>query len=210
MSTAPLLTIKGEEKEKVTLAKQMFGEKAPVQVMAQAVRVYLANQRKAKPKTKTRGEVAKTTAKMYKQKGTGRARHGAYSAPIFVGGGVALGPTGNQNWKMKMPKKMAELAFRGALTEKAEEKNVAVVSGAGKATGKTKQVNDLVTKLAEKKGQLLVVTASDQKGFIKAVRNIAGVSVSQAERLNTYDILKAKKLVFTEEAIAQMLKIHAN
>ena len=90
MSTAATFNIKGEKIEAVTLPKELFGVEVKPQLLAQAVRVWLSNQRKAFAKTKTRKDVAKTTAKMYKQKGTGRARHGSYAAPIFVGGGVVV------------------------------------------------------------------------------------------------------------------------
>jgi len=110
--------------EKAKIPAKMAKVKIDQQLMAQAVRVYLSNQRSALAKTKTRGEVARTTAKMYKQKGTGRARHGAYSAPIFVGGGVAFGPTGGQNYRRKMSKALGKLAFASALALKFGEKTI--------------------------------------------------------------------------------------
>src|SRR3990167_4064766 len=138
MTTAQSYNLKGERQEKLNLPKEQFGVNASPSLLAQAVRIFLSNQRRAAAKTKTRAEVAKTTAKMYKQKGTGRARHGSYAAPIFVGGGVAHGPSGEQNYKMSLPVKMRRLALLGALSAKAEAKQVMVVTGCEKASGKTK------------------------------------------------------------------------
>src|SRR3989337_4248642 len=126
MISAPTINIKGTDAEKTVLPKDVFEKKVKPVILAQAVRVWLSNQRAANAKTKTRTEVSKTTAKMYKQKGTGRARHGSYSAPIFVGGGVAHGPTGGENWKLKLPAKMTKKALLGALSIRAREKKLIV------------------------------------------------------------------------------------
>src|SRR3989339_2278990 len=140
MITAATYDIKGQQGEKIKLPEKIFGAKVKPIVMAQAVRVYLSNQRKALAKTKTRADVAKTTAKMFKQKGTGRARHGSYAAPIFVGGGVAHGPSGEQNYKLSLSSKMRKLALLGALSAKASAHEIMVIEGSDKATGKTKQL----------------------------------------------------------------------
>src|SRR3989339_761921 len=140
MITAATYDIKGQQGEKIKLPEKIFGAKVKPIVMAQAVRVYLSNQRKALAKTKTRADVAKTTAKMYRQKGTGRARHGSYAAPIFVGGGIAHGPSGKQNYKLSLPAKMRRLALLGALSVKAKAKEILIVEGVDKALGKTKQL----------------------------------------------------------------------
>src|SRR3990167_7073702 len=137
MSTAATFNIKGEKVEAVTLPKEIFGVEVKPQLLAQAVRVWLSNQRKAFAKTKTRKDVAKTTAKMFKQKGTGRARHGSYAAPIFVGGGVAHGPSGEQNYRMELPKHLKRKALAGALTEKAKAGELTILTGGEKAQGKS-------------------------------------------------------------------------
>ena len=117
MITAPTVSLKGEAEEKTKLPEAIFGATVSPQLLVQAVRVYLFNQRRAQAKTKTRGEVAKTTAKMYRQKGTGRARHGAYSAPIFGGGGGSLGPGGQQNYHRRMSKPFIHMVLIGELAE---------------------------------------------------------------------------------------------
>src|SRR3989337_2388563 len=139
MISAPTINIKGTDAEKTVLPKDVFEKKVKPVILAQAVRVWLSNQRAANAKTKTRTEVAKTTAKMYKQKGTGRARHGSYAAPIFVGGGVAHGPSGEQNYRMELPKHLKRKALAGALTEKAKAGELTILTGGEKAQGKSKE-----------------------------------------------------------------------
>lgn len=202
MSTAATFNIKGEKIEAVTLPKELFGIEVKPQLLAQAVRVWLSNQRKGNAKTKTRKDVAKTTAKMYKQKGTGRARHGSYAAPIFVGGGVAHGPSGEQNYKLTLPAKMRKLALLGALSVKAAAHEVMVIEGSDKASGKTKQLAWLPK---EKK---LVIINKDQTKFKRAVRNIEQTSVRGPESLSAYEILAHKQLILTKEVIANIKKIH--
>jgi LSU ribosomal protein L4P len=139
MPKTDLLDINGKKVGTINLPPEIFAAEVNPPLMAQAVRVYLANQRKAHPKTKTRAEVNRTKAKWYRQKGTGRARHGSRAAPIFVGGGVAHGPTGEQNYQLKMPKKMKKAALFSALTSKFKEKEILVVKGLEKIEPKPKK-----------------------------------------------------------------------
>jgi large subunit ribosomal protein L4 len=208
MITVPTYSTKGVEGEKMTLPEKVFGVEVNETLLAQAVRVYLSNQRSAHAKTKTRSEVEKTTAKMYKQKGTGRARHGAYSAPIFVGGGIALGPTGTQNYKMRMPVKMNRLAIVGALSDKAKEKAIVILTNADKAELKTKDAQTVLGKLGDAKKTLLVA-AKEQTNIIRSWRNLKNVSVVCDEILNSYEIMVNKRLVMTEEVIANLKKKYA-
>lgn len=205
MITAPTFTIKGIEAEKTNLPEKVFGIEASPKLLTQAVRVYLSNQRRAHAKTKTRGEVIKTTAKMYKQKGTGRARHGSYSAPIFVGGGIAHGPTGTQNYKMSMPAKMAKLALLGSLSDKAKNKAVVVISETAKSSGKTKEAAALMEKVLEGK-KALMITADTKEMFSKGCKNIKNLTVIGLNTLNTYEVIKSKKLVLTTEAVKELTK----
>jgi large subunit ribosomal protein L4 len=191
--------------EKLKLPKNIFGVRVNPVLMAQSVRVYLSNQRKAKAKTKTRAEVAKTTAKMYKQKGTGRARHGAYSAPIFVGGGIAHGPTGTQNYHRKMSKAGKRAALLSALSDRAAGKNVHVISDSSKFS-KTKQAGDWLLKEKLSGGKILLVAVDKQTGLVRAFRNLTGVAVTRPENLSAYLILKFPQLVITPEAIAEIMK----
>ncbi len=207
--TTETITLAGEKGEKMTLPPGVFGVKADKRLLATAVRVWRANQRKANAKTKTRGEVAKTTAKMYRQKGTGKARHGSFSAPIFVGGGIAHGPDGWQNYKLKMTTAVKRLALAEALSDKATDKNVVVVTGADKASGKTKQMAALVKK-AGWNGKILVVGTAAQTAWVRGWKNVPQTTIRLVEQINTYLVVANKQLVVTAEAIAEMEKKYVN
>ncbi len=198
MSTANSINIDGKEGEKVTLPKAVFGIKGKPAIVAQAVRTHLSNQRRAVAKTKTRAEVSKTTAKMYRQKGTGRARHGSYAAPIFVGGGIAFGPDGLQNHKMSLTKSMGRLALLTALNKKAEAKQIFVLEGLSKIK-KTKDAKAL-------EGRKLIVISEAQLENGKFLRNLDRVSLMTAMQLNAYHVFSHPTVYFTPEALEELSK----
>jgi len=205
MISASAFNLKGEKLTAVKLPKEAFGVEVKPTLLAQAVRVWLSNQRKSSAKTKTRTEVAGSTRKLFKQKGTGRARHGSIRAPIFVGGGISHGPSGEQNYKMSLPAKMRRLALIGALSVKATAKSIKIVDGAGKANGKTKQLEWL-----DEGMKTLVVAGSGQDKFKQGIRNLQGMSIAQAESLSAYAVLANKQLVITVEALEEIKKRYAN
>lgn len=206
--TAQTFNLKGEKLKETTLPEELFGLKVKPIVLAQAVRVYLSNIRAGSAKTKTRAEVAKTTAKMFKQKGTGKARHGSWAAPIFVGGGIAHGPDGLQNYKLKFPEAMRKLAMKGALSVKAADKKVCIVAGAEEASGKTKEIAQLVKKAGL--DRVLVVTGVKQKQFNRAIKNLDGITQISVGQLNTYTILKYRNLLITKEALGELKKVYVD
>ncbi len=210
MITAHTYTILGGEGEKTSLPEKMFGVKVQAELLAQARRVFLANQRKSNAKTKTRSEVNKTTAKMYKQKGTGRARHGAYSAPIFVGGGISHGPTGTQNYELKMPAQLKRLALLGALSAKAASKKVVVLSGGDKANGKTKQASEWSNKTGVSGGRMLLVTGPKQEMLAREWRNIEKAEITRGASMNAYQVLISKWVIFTDEALKEAVKTYVD
>lgn len=211
MPKLDLLTISGEKSGTVSLPKEIFAAKINLPLMAQAVRVYLANQRKAHAKTKTRSEVSLTKAKWYRQKGTGRARHGSKTAPIFVGGGIAHGPTGQENYKLKLSQKMRKMALFSALTSKLKDKNILVVKGFERVEPKTKKMAEILAKLkvkSEKKDKkalkILIIIPGVLANLHRAARNIEGVSLVRADLLNTYEILNNEKIIFTKESLEKL------
>lgn len=206
MPKIDLLTIKGEKAGKINLPPQIFAAEVNPQLMAQAVRVYLANQHKAHPKTKTRAEVNRTKAKWYRQKGTGRARHGSRSAPIFVGGGVAHGPTGRENHKLRMPEKMRRAALFSALTSKFKEGDILVVKGLEKIEPKTKKMAEALEKLKVKsqKSKVMLVLPHILENISRAARNIKNLSFIQATCLNTYKVLNSGKIIFTPASVDKL------
>lgn len=187
----------------LSLPKEIFAGKINEQLLKQAIRVYLNNQKSHHAHTKTRGEVSYTTAKIWKQKGTGRARHGAKSAPIFVGGGIALGPR-SRNILLDLPKKMRKAALISALSQKAKEGQIMGVSGLDKATGKTKEAAQLIKKVGKRSN--LVVGSTEMKTIQKAVRNLPNTKFTSGLELNTLDVVKFQNIIVTKEGLAQLEK----
>lgn len=197
----------GQKSGQIVLPSDIFAAQIRQPLMTQAVRVYLSNQRKAKAKAKTRAEVSGSGKKIWRQKGTGRARHGDRYAPIFVGGGVAHGPTGKENYKLKMPKKMARQALSAALTSKFRDGELIIVSGLTKIEPKTAKMVKILAKLKinlSKTGKILLILPKIFKNVVLAARNIKGVRLILVGNLNTYEVLNGGKLIFMKEAIEKL------
>lgn len=214
MSKAELYTITGRKLGQLSLPKEIFTAPINAQLITQSVRVYLANQRKAKAKAKTRGEVSGSRRKIWRQKGTGRARHGDRFAPIFVGGGRAHGPTGEENYQLKMSKTMGRKALFSALTSKLKDKEVIVIKGLAKIEPKTKVLVKIIDSLSLKKKdkksktKILLILPSVLDNINRAARNLAGTDLALANQLNTYQVLNYDYLVFTEESIDKLKEIY--
>ncbi len=180
--------------ENPTLPKEIFGVTAKPELLAQAVRVFLANQHQGTQSALTRAEVNRTRKKLYKQKGTGGARHGDRKAPIFVGGGVAFAPKPRDR-HLSLSSAMRKKALLGALTLKAKEKNVLVLADTPKPTGKTK---DLTKILSGTKNWLIATSGKDNLLF-RSARNISGVTILPIHLLSAYHVLRADKVLIMEE-----------
>lgn len=192
-----VIDLTGKEVEKVELSNEVFAIEPNTQVMFDAVQVYQANLRQATAKTKKRAEVSGGGKKPWRQKGTGRARAGSTRSPIWVGGGVALGPDGNQSYKLSQNKKAHKLALKSALTLKVKEKELKVFHGF-EFVGKTKEAVKFLSAIkAEKK--VLLVTADDL--LIQAANNLSNVILRTANNISVYDLLNANHLVISEEDI---------
>lgn len=204
--SVPVYGMAGTKKGAIELPGKFFGAKVNEKLMAQAVRVYLINQRQGAASTKTRGEVTGSTRKIYRQKGTGRARHGSIKAPIFVGGGIVFGPR-PRKFDFKFSKQMKKKALASALTQKLSDQKVLVVDSKG-ASGKTSEFAKLFKKLnlvSEKKDNLVLFVSDSNSEAKRAVRNIHGVTVRNAESINTYEILTNKNVVFAKDAIQNLV-----
>ncbi|HVZ67313.1 MAG TPA: 50S ribosomal protein L4 [Patescibacteria group bacterium] len=196
--------IDGSKKGTVSLSAEIFGAPVNTSLMSQAVRVYLVNQRQGTAATKTRGEVTGSTRKIYRQKGTGKARHGAITAPIFVGGGIAFGPR-PRIFDLKMSKQMRRKALFSALSFKNGEGKVFVVDVNG-ASGKTKEMSKVLKTMGTvnkdgKANKVLFVT-EDEK-VKKTVANIGGLTRESAHVLNTYSVLNSNFIVFEKNALVK-------
>ena len=209
MPTTDVYSINKKELSKISLPKEIFAIEVNKRLLAQAVKVYLSNQRQANAKTKTRSEVNFSTRKIWKQKGTGRARHGAKSAPIFVKGGRAHGPTGEQNYKLKLSQKMKKKALASALTQKLKDNKLVVIEGLMKIKGKTKEINKIIARFRKpatskdkkKKTKITIILPEVWENVIRAGRNIPYLDFLQVKQLNAYEILNGGMLVFTKESI---------
>jgi large subunit ribosomal protein L4 len=207
MPKADLLTIEGKKAGTVSLPAEIFAAKINPPLMAQAVRVYLANQRSARAKTKTRAEVKRTKAKWFRQKGTGHARHGARSANIFVGGGVAHGPTGQQNFKLKLSQKMRQRALFSALSSKFKNQEIIIVQGLEKIPPKTARMKKIMENLALKTAKktplskILLVMPQPLENVVRAAGNLKNLTLIQANLLNPYAVLAQNKLILMKESI---------
>ncbi|MEK7498041.1 MAG: 50S ribosomal protein L4 [Patescibacteria group bacterium] len=179
---------------KITLPKE-FHQKANASALAQAIRVYTDRSHLGLAKVKTRSEVNKTTKKLYKQKGTGGARHGSKSAHIFVGGGVAHGPKGIKR-VLKLTDSLRKKALGLALSSKAKDEKVLVVSGFS-TVKKTKEISDFLGKIKEKR--FLIALNSENIDRAKFVRNIKNVRVVNYRDLNAYNVLFGGTLVLDSD-----------
>ncbi len=203
MPKVDVYTLSGTKSGQIELPKAVFAAKINESLMAQAVRVYLSNQRQSQAKAKSRSEINLTKAKWFKQKGTGRARHGARSAPIFVGGGVAHGPNGEQNYHLKMAKKMKKQALFSALTSKFKANEMMVVKDLAKIEPKTKKMKMLLEKLV-KDGKSTIVLSEKLENVSRSARNLKGVNLSQFNQLNTYQVLNGGQFIFMKEAVEKL------
>lgn len=208
-TTAKLFTVNGKSAGSIKLSKELFGTIINEELIAQSIRVYLANQRQGTSSTKTRGEVKGSRKKVWRQKGTGRARHGSITGPIFVGGGIVFGPK-PRDFRLSMPKKMKRQALKSALSQKSLDDTIFVVSGV--FTGKTNQITNIFKsmKTVDKKRRInSVLFVVDSKGGSarRGARNIRGVDVELSTNIAPYLISKNKYLVITKDAITEMEKL---
>ncbi|AWN27920.1 50S ribosomal protein L4 [Streptomyces libani] len=198
MSTIDILSPAGDKAGTVELPTEIFDAKVSVPLIHQVVVAQLAAARQGTHKTKTRGEVRGGGKKPYRQKGTGRARQGSTRAPQFAGGGIVHGPV-PRDYSQRTPKKMKVAALRGALTDRARNSRIHVVSGVVEGDISTKAAKTLLGKVSERKNVLLVAERSDEAAWLSA-RNLPQVHILEPGQLNTYDVLVSDDVVFTKAA----------
>lgn len=183
----------GEEVGNVDLPESIFEARVNRGLMHQALVRQLANARQGTHKAKGRSEVNRTTAKMYRQKGTGNARHGSRRAPIFVGGGVAHGPK-PRSYEKGMPRKMRRAALRSALTIKAGNGDIVVLDKLSLDMPKTKEMVVVLEQLAKGASALVLLSERDEN-IDKSVRNLSNAKAIRASYLNIRDLLGYDKIV---------------
>jgi len=202
----PVLDHKGKKVEEVELPEEIFEVEVNVGLMHQAYVRQMANARQANAHTKTRSEVRLTKAKWYRQKGTGRARHGARSAPIFVGGGRAHGPRNDRNYKKNMPKKMRRKALCCALSALARDEQLVIVKDIKLKEEKTSFMADYVSAVAGADSALVLFTP-EQKELSRTAHNLDRVTALNVNYLNIRDLLSHEKVVISLDAL-ESIKAH--
>ena len=193
-----VLTLDAKSAGEIELSDAIFGLEPRNDLIQRVVVWQLAKRRAGTHKTKRRGEINMTTKKMYRQTGTGAARHGAQSAPQFVGGGKAMAPVVRSH-EFDLPKKVRAAGLRHALSAKAKDSKIIVVDEAMSKETKTKVLAKSLGKLGAENA--LIVDGTFDLNFALSARNIRGVFLLPAEGLNVYDILKRDKLVLTKAAV---------
>ncbi len=189
---------------KTSLDKKVFAVNVKSHgLLKSAYHAYLDNKRTNLAKTKTRGEVVGSTKKPWRQKGTGRARFGSRYNPIWRGGGIIFGPTGEENYSKKLNKKAKRVAVCQALTLAVQSGALAVIDDFIVNDGKTKSAKKLLDKVGAKRNTLVAVAKADDS-TTKAVRNIPNVKLMSAGYLNVYDVLNADFVVITKPALDEI------
>ncbi|MFZ0545151.1 MAG: 50S ribosomal protein L4 [Candidatus Promineifilaceae bacterium] len=200
MMKVPVLNMAGNEVGSIELPAGVFEQSINRDLMHQALVRQLANARRGTHKAQTRAEVNRTTAKWYRQKGTGRARHGSRKAPIFVGGGVAHGPKPRAYTK-DMPRKMRRGALRSALSVKAQNNDIVVLDMLEMDVPKTKEMAKVVTQVIKGNASALVLLAERNETVEKSARNLPNVKALHANYLNIRDLLGHQKLIMPLSAL---------
>ena len=194
-----ITTLDGGNAGSVELDDAIFGLEPRADILHRMVRWQLAKRRAGTHAVQNRSDVSRTTKKMYKQKGTGRARHGAASAPQFRGGGRAFGPQVRSH-AHDLPKKVRALALKHALSAKAKDASLLVVDDVRLEEAKTKALKERFGKLGL--GNALIIGGAEiDDNFGKAARNIPNIDVLPVQGINVYDILRREKLVLTRAAV---------
>ena len=194
------------KKNTIEVMDKIFSSKINKKLVSNILYKINSNYKGRKAKTKQKNEIIGSTAKIYAQKGTGNARHASRKAPIFVGGGVAHGPKGESNYKTrKVNKKEKKNGILSLLTEKKELKNLIIFTDFTKEIKKTKDMNAILKKF-DANDSLLVLDKSSKEKIFKSIRNIKNVKLTDINHFSAFDIVKHKKLIFTETSIKELEK----
>jgi len=198
-------SIKGIKTTPWELNEKSLGKLNP-SLLSQALRIYISNPHQKTSVVKTRGEVAGSTRKIYRQKGTGRARHGARYAPIFVGGGIAHGPKGERPQNLILPKKMRSRALASALLLKLQDSQISGLQAASKVDGKTSSLARLMATIANHpKNKVLVITSARINPLYRALSNLQGTTMKRASLVNAYDLVSSDYVILTKKALDSIL-----
>ncbi|MDD3840378.1 MAG: 50S ribosomal protein L4 [Clostridia bacterium] len=207
MPVVDLYNMTAQKVGEVDLNDSIFGTEINEKLMHQVVKMQLANKRQGTHSTKTRGEVRGGGAKPWRQKGTGRARHGSIRSPIWVKGGITFGPK-PRDYSYDMPKKMKRQALKSALSSKVMNNNFVVIDQLDFEQPKTKEMKKVLDSFNIDKKVLLVIDKS-QTNVMLSSRNIQGVKIAYVNTLNVLDILSYDKFMVTKSVVDKIEEVYA-
>ena len=194
------------KKESIEVLDKIFLAKINQKLVNNVLYKTNANYKKRHAKTKQQNEVSGPTSKIYAQKGTGNARHASKKAPIFVGGGIAHGPKGQLSYKTrKLNKSEKKQSIKSLISEKNKNNNLIVFNDFNSEIKKTKEMNSILKKFEIDKSLIILDKVSKQK-IEKSIRNIPNIKVTDINHFSAFDIVKFKKIVFTESSIKELEK----
>ena len=194
------------KKSSIEVLDKIFSAKINHKLVSSVLYKTNANYKGRHAKTKQQNEVAGPTSKIYAQKGTGNARHASRKAPIFVGGGIAHGPKGEDNYKVrKINKSEKKKSISSLITEKNNEKNLLVFADFKNEITKTKEMNKILEKFKAKDSLIILDKISKDK-IMRSVKNIPNIKVTDVNHFSSYDVIKFKKIIFTETSVRELEK----
>ena len=215
---AKLYNQSGEEIGQVSLPEKIFGISTNPDLVLEVIRAQLANIRKPLAHAKGRGEVRGGGKKPWRQKGTGRARHGSIRSPIWKGGGVTHGPTKEKIYSKKINKKAKQKALFMALSSKVKDSQLMVLDSISLDEAKTKKMKEVLEKISasfsnygrtkKKQDSILLIQPDSDKNLIRATKNLAFAKIVRADSLNMMDVLRQKYLILLKEAIPVIEKTY--
>ncbi|AKL97053.1 50S ribosomal protein L4 [Clostridium aceticum] len=207
MPKVAVYNVSGEQVSEIELNENVFGVEVNRHVLYEVVKNQLANKRQGTQSAKTRAEVRGGGRKPWRQKGTGRARHGSIRSPLWVGGGTIFAPK-PRDYSYTLPKKVRRLAMKSALSSKVNSNELIVLDELSLQLPKTKEMLNILKNLKVDK-KALIVTGDKNDAVIKSARNIPGVDTTSVNTLNVYDILKYDKFIITKDAVQKVEEVYA-
>jgi len=194
------------KKESIEVMDKIFSAKINKKLISGVLYKINANYKGRKAKTKQKNEIIGSTSKIYAQKGTGNARHASRKAPIFVGGGIAHGPKGEKNYKIrKLNKNEKKMSVASLLSDKKKSSNLIVISDFKNEIKKTKEMNKILNKF-EANNSLIILDKNSKEKVFKSLRNLPNVKTIDINHFSAFDIIKFKKVIFTETSVKELEK----
>ena len=206
MKTVTVYDKNGSETGTIDLPDEIFGVEPSMVAIYQVTKAHLANRRQGTASTKSRGEVKLSKSKLFRQKGTGRARAGSANSPHWVGGGVAFGPK-PRSYNQKVSKKLKRLAMKSAYSLKAQEDHIRIVEDFTLEEPKTREIASMLKALGVDNGKTIFLVSAHDDMMNKSSRNIAGLNLQEARNASTYDLMNSDVVLFSRSAVEKVKEL---